>query len=274
MDPVSYYLRSLYEKSNGYRPTWLPHVPLKIGDIGVIEDGVFVKEGNLEDVNIPFKTEMSSDTTVLDLSSENGISITAKASGKVDPKLASLGTADAGFLVEFKNDNSYIFKLNGTKTTIISNLGKVKDEILERFQNGQWPRKRLVINELVEAKASTILLAGKAGTTVELKAEGSVNAAHLDIADGALNLRLASGSALTAQILGKEGITPLYRVIGITRSLFSTSVGGKGVYESAEADGEGGEDGGGGDGLGRSGRDPDSPQETIEEVFTVEEIGM
>lgn len=228
MNPISYYLTDLYQKSNGYRPTWLPNLPLHIGDYGVIENGVFTKEGNLNDININFQSEISSNDTNIDISSEKGISITTKVKGKIESKAVSLGKADAGFIIEFKNNNSFIFKLNGTKTTIISNLGVVKDEILNRYNEGKWKKETVVINELIEAKSATILLSGEAGSKIELKAEGNINVETIDIADASLNLKLTSGQALSAQIIGQEGITPLYRVIGIKKSWISTSVGGRG----------------------------------------------
>jgi hypothetical protein len=228
MNPITYYLRSLNKKSHGYRPTWLPSVPIQLGDVGILEDDVFQKESSLESLGIDFETATSENDSTVDLSSESGITLTTKLEGKVEPKATSLGVADAGFIVEFGNQNGYVFKLKGSKTRIISNLGAVKAEILSRYNQGNWDPKLVVINEILEAKSATILLSGHAGNKVELKAQCDASVASMDIADAALNLKLESGQTLAAQIIGQQGVKPLYRVIGLKKRLFSTSFGSKG----------------------------------------------
>jgi hypothetical protein len=234
MDSITFYLTDLYEKSHGYRPTWLPNTPIKIGDFGVIENEVFTKEGNLVDLSIPFTTETSENDSRIDLSSEKGIQITTKIAGKVEPKALKLGEADAGFVVEFNDKNSFVFKLMGTKTTIISNLGVVKQIILDRYEAGNWRKEVVVINELIEAKSATILLSGQSGTKIELKAHAAVHTGSMDIGDADLDLKMESGQTLAAEIIGKKGIRPLYRAIGIKKKWFSTEIGSKDVKSTTD----------------------------------------
>lgn len=228
MNPISFYLKSLYEKTHGYRPTWLPDTPIQIGDVGILENDVFVKESTLQEYGIFAQIETSESNSNIDFSSEHGITITTKIAGKVDPKAVNLGMADAGFIVEFNHENSFIFRLNGSRTSIISNLGRVKEEVLHRFREGQWSEDLVIISQLLEAKSATVLVSGQAGSKVELKAQGNLNISTMDIADASLNLKLESGQSLAATILGQEGITPLYRAIGVKKPLFSKpSVGAR-----------------------------------------------
>ena len=231
MNPISYYLESVYEKTHGYRPTWLPNLPIQIGDFGVLENNVFRKEGNLIGIGVTARFDTSVSESKMDLSSEKGVSITTKLKGKVEPKSVALGQADAGFIIEFKNENSFIFRINGFKTSIIINLAEIKDYILKRHAEGKWDKNMVVINELVTAHSATILLSGQAGAKVELKAQVDVEVESMDIADVSLNLKLESGQSLAAQFLGQVGITPLYRVIGIKKTLFSTSISSKGMND-------------------------------------------
>jgi hypothetical protein len=227
MDPITFYLIDLNRKSHGYRPTWLPSLPIQLGDVGVLENEVFRKETTLKSLGIAFDTTTSESNQTIDLSSESGITLITKVEGKVEPKAVSLGVADAGFIVEFNDENSYIFKIRGSRTSIIPNLSDVKADVLHRYEAGNWDAKLVIISEVLVAKSATILLSGHAGNRVELKVQGDVNITTMDIADAALNLRIESGQTLAGQIIGQKGITPLYRVVGIKKRLFSRSFAGR-----------------------------------------------
>jgi len=221
MNPISFYLKSLYKKTHGYRPTWLPSTPIQIGDVGILENDVFIKESTLKEYGIFFEIVTSESDATIDFSSERGITLTTKFEGKIDPNAISLGEADAGFIIEFNHENGFIFRTKGSRTIRIDNLGIVKKEVLNHFNKGQWNKNLVIISELIEAKSATILLSGQAGSKVELKAQGNLNVSTVDIADASLNLKLESGQALAATILGQEKITPLYRAIGVKQSFFS-----------------------------------------------------
>ena len=235
MDPIAFYLKDLNRKSQGYRATWLPSSPLQLGDVGVLENQVFRKETTLKSLGIAFETETSEGQGAIDLSSESGITLTLKAEGKVEPKAVSLAVADAGFVVEFSNDNSFVFKIRGSRISIISNLGDVKAEVVRRYEADDWDANSVIVYQVLDANSATILLSGHAGNKVELKAQGDVKVAAMDIADAALNLKLVAGQTLAAQILGQEGITPLYRVVGIKKGLLSSSFGGRDIGEGPQA---------------------------------------
>jgi hypothetical protein len=164
MNPISFYLKSLYKKTHGYRPTWLPSTPIKIGDVGILENDVFIKESTLKECGIFFEVATSESDATIDLSSERGITLTTKLEGQLDPKAINLGKADIGFIIEFNHENGFIFRLKGSRTSVISNLGIVKKEVLQRFKEGHWNKSLVIINELIEAKYATILLSGQAGS--------------------------------------------------------------------------------------------------------------
>lgn len=236
MDPITFYLKDVNKKSHGYRPTWLPNLPIHLGDVGVLENNVFRKKGTLKSLGIDFNSVHSDSNNSIDLSSEKGVTIITKIAGKVEPKAVSLGVADAGFIVEFNNKNSYIFKIRGSRTSIIQNLGEVEAEVLNRYESDNWDSNLVIISEIVEAKSATILLSGHAKSKIELKVEGNVKVATMDIADAGLNLKFETGQALAAKIIGEQGIMPLYRVIGVKKNIFSTTISGK--AEEGEEDKE------------------------------------
>jgi hypothetical protein len=233
---AAHYLKEIKKKSVGYRPTWEPNKTLQIGDIGKLEDGVFVKWNTLEKMGINLEEQKDErEGAVFDLSTENGVDVHAKAAGKVDPKVPSLGEMDAGFGVEFKRANSILFKIEGYLTHQISNLGEIAAEVLKRYKSGDWDEDLVIINELIEAKKATIMMSSEGGVTVGLKAKGNVGGKTLSIADADIDTGASSSGKLAINITGAGGITPLYRAVGIKKKFWGlgkTDVGTRGSFET------------------------------------------
>ncbi len=272
---AAHYLKEIKKKSVGYRPTWEPNKTLQIGDIGKLEDGVFVKWNTLEKMGINLEEQKDErEGAVFDLSTENGVDVHAKAAGKVDPKVPSLGEMDAGFGVEFKRANSILFKIEGYLTHQISNLGEIAAEVLKRYKSGDWDEDLVIINELIEAKKATIMMSSdgdptfarhhdggflgledlviinelieakkatimmssEGGVTVGLKAKGNVGGKTLSIADADIDTGASSSGKLAINITGAGGITPLYRAVGIKKKFWGLGKTDVGTRGSFETD--------------------------------------
>jgi hypothetical protein len=233
---AAHYLKEIKKKSVGYRPTWEPNKTLQIGDVGKLEDGVFVKWDSLEKMGIPIEVQHDErEGGVFDLTTENGVNVHAKAAGKVDPKVPSLGEMDAGFGVEFKKQNAILFKVEGYLTHQIGNLGSIAAEVLKRYKNGSWDEDYVIINELIEAKKATIMMSSEGGVTVGLKAKGNVGGKALSVADADVDTGVENSGKLAINITGAAGITPLYRAVGIKKKFWGlgkTEVGTRGGFET------------------------------------------
>ncbi len=204
----------------GYMATWLPGIPLKLGDIGVIHDNVFSRVAGLDDFNIQFEIRQDETPEDLEYSSKGSVSVTTKLSGAVTPPGSSLGNLDAGFIVEFSGQNSILFKANNTKTNLIKNTIKLGEDILKLYQDGKWNKKWVVITELVEAQTATILISNSKDAKIELKANANINLPKLDIADAKLDLGYTSSKGMDTKIISQSGLSPLFKVKGIRTSIF------------------------------------------------------
>lgn len=215
------FLREIFIKSEKYRATWHPTKTLRIGDIGVLDGDVFTHQGSLVQLGIQMEVRTdANEAESWDLSSESGVDVKFKAGGQVDAGTPALGELDAGFHVDFKKENSFVFKIKGYKTYMIENLMKISEEVLELYAAGEWKKEWVIINELVEAQSATILLSSEGGVSVGLKASGNANVGNLDIADGDLELGADTAGKLTVSIVGRPGVTPLYRAVGIKKKWF------------------------------------------------------
>jgi hypothetical protein len=204
----------------GYYATWNPGAPLKLGDIGTIKDNVFTKIADLDSRGITFGTRDDTTKTDLEYSSKGSITTTAKLSGTVAPQGSILTNLDAGIIVEFQNENSTLFKANGTLTPTIKDTIKLGNEVLDLYRNGKWNKSWVIITELVTADSSTILISNSSNGRIELKANANIDAKNFDIADAKFDFSTQFLKGLDTKIIAKEGLTPLFKVMGIKTSIF------------------------------------------------------
>src|SRR5688572_12513976 len=207
-------------KRFGYYATWLPGTPLSLGDVGLVKDNVFTRVANIEDFKIKFEKLTDDSPDDLEYSSKGSVSVTAKLSGTVTPEGSSLGKLDAGFIVEFQNENSILFKANQAKIGLIKNTNTLGDQVLRLYEEGKWNKHWVVITELVKSESATILISNSANGKIELKANASVDAPKLDIADAKFELGAIFSKGLETKIIAQTGLTPLFKVKGIKTRIF------------------------------------------------------
>lgn len=208
------------KKRFGYYATWLPGVPLMLGDVGILKDKVFTRIASLEDFQIAFDIREDNTPDDLEYSSKGEVQLTTKASGAIAPTGSSLTDLDAGFIVEFGKKNSILFKANGAKNNMIENTKKMGETILRLYKEGKWNKKWVVVTELVEAESATILISNSKNAKIELKANANANAPGLDIADAKFEFGASLYKGLDTKIVAQEGLTPLFKVQGIKTRWF------------------------------------------------------
>ena len=219
------YLKEMHSKFQ-YRANWEPNKPLKIGDIGILEKGVFSHRSSLEDEKIPMDVRVDENEGSLKYNSSGSVDIKSKLSGEATIPNSALGELDAGFSISFSREKSIVFQVNGTKTYMITNVGAIEREVLQRFMANQWPKDWVIITELVEGKEGTIIISNSSSSSIDLKANGDISAAGaLNVASTDLGLSVVSKKNIGTEIIGKQGLTPLYRAAGIKKSIFGKASG-------------------------------------------------
>lgn len=219
-NPSKFYLQHMNDKT-GYRATWDPGRPLKIGQIGKLDqNNVFNVFSSLEKEGIPIEVMSDPSAIAMDYTSHENINITAKLSGSAPIAGSVLSDVDAGFNFEFKSDKSIVFQTSGHKTHQITNLAEIENHILEKFDNGNWDRDWLIITQLVEADTATIIISNSSNGSLDLKAKASVAAGDLKLTDASLGLTVAKEKGSTLKYIAQSGLTPLYRLMGIRHPLF------------------------------------------------------
>lgn len=212
--PFKFYLNHLASKT-GYRANWEPNKPLEIGMIGKLTNGIFDIVSSLEKEGLNAEILKDNSKGELDYTSHDSVDINIKLAGKAPAAGSILTEAEAGFVLDFHGENAVVFQVKETLTHLITNMGKMEKEIVQRYKNDTWAKDWVIITELVEAVSATIIISNSSNNKLELKASANAGTQSFKLTDASLGLSVAREKGSSLKVLAQNGITPLYRVMGI-----------------------------------------------------------
>lgn len=232
--PFKFYLKHISDKA-GYRANWEPNKPLELGMIGRLDNGIFDVVSSLEQQGLTPKILKDLTPGELDYTSNDTVDVGIKLAGQAPVAGSALTQAEAGFVLDFHGENGVVFQVKDTLTHQIINMAELEGEIVSRFNQDTWPKDWVIITQLVEAVTATIVISNSSNNKLELKAAANVGTPALKLTDASLGLSVAREKGSSLKVLAQQGLTPLYRVMGIRHPLFGkTHVGARGA-ETKEA---------------------------------------
>lgn len=90
VSPAELYVMGVRKKMLYYYAAWLPNEVLRLGDIGVLEKGVFFRrKTSLDLLGIKFHIRQDTDPTPFSLQSEEGVEVAIKVAGEISTKSLS-----------------------------------------------------------------------------------------------------------------------------------------------------------------------------------------
>lgn len=197
---------------------WLPITnTIALGDFGIISNGVFVPQGNIQtEFGVSFTTRSSPDAKI-DFSSAGATITKFVAGAKVNTFPA--GAVDASLSIEFKNDKSFIVKSPAINVTAISNVIAVGKELAKKQG---WRAKYKVVYQCYTANDAIVLATIDKNTAITFA--GDVTAlGQLQLGNAGVNY--SSNKSLGLEVQGKSG------VIGIGFFKINTGFLGNGQVE-------------------------------------------
>ena len=216
--PHRQYTKELHDRF-GYLATWLPGVPLRLGDIGTMGPNGFDRVSNLRDFGIRFDVRKDDSSLDYQYASEGGVSLSTSAAADV-PVLGKLASeASAQLTIEMSRANAVLFVVRGARSPSIENQDALGKAILELRAAGKWSDDYFVLTETLEAEAGTILISSSAGGHIDIAASGRANLGPLALADTHLGLQVRSSRNLHTQIIAAAGLTPLFRARRVQRRM-------------------------------------------------------
>jgi hypothetical protein len=193
---------------------WTPGDPRRIGDIGILNHGMFERISTLDAMEIGFDIRQDSTFENLKYSSSSGVSMTFKGSGKAPLPGSLLTEAVAGFSIEFSRKHATVFEATGCVTHSVSDELSLGEKIFRLYETGQWNRGWRVLVKVVECDACTVLISSSSAGKLELSIKGNLTA-PISIADSSAEFGVVTQRDMNTVIIASKGLTPLYQVLTI-----------------------------------------------------------
>lgn len=198
----------------GYLATWLPGLPMHLGDVGVLQDGEFQRVTHLEPLGVAYERRKDNARDDLRYESSGKVSVTVKGAGEAGGGVFEhVGDAEAGIAVKFEDEKAVVLSLEGVRSDTISDPAAIERAAREQHAEA-WDADWLVVSEIVTATKATILISNERNSSIELKAKVDVGR-PVKLADAEAKLEVASSRGMHTQLIGASGLTPMFRAIQI-----------------------------------------------------------
>jgi hypothetical protein len=135
-------------KQYDYFANWTPGYPLALGDVGVINHGIFRRITSLDRLGISFDVRDDPTPESQKYATAQGVSVAFKAAGRSPAAGSVLTEAEAGFTVEFSSKHATLYEAIGCTTPSIADLLALGEQVLRQYQAAHWNRAWAVIVDL------------------------------------------------------------------------------------------------------------------------------
>ena len=181
---------------------WAPiSNPFKLGDYGLIANGVFTKMGNTqEEFGISFNQAKGPDAS-LDFTSDSTSVVNFAGGAQVN--VIPEGAVDAKVTFKFNKERSILIK---SPTISVSNIENVRAVFNQLKSKEGWQRKFIVVHQTYLAQDAVVMTTIDAGTEITFSGNASA-LKQLKLADA--SVQFGSSKKLGLEFKGKTGIIAL-----------------------------------------------------------------
>lgn len=194
---------TIIERQLNVHAAWVPvTTPYKLGDYGLISDGVFQKLGNISEFNVQF-TEGTGEDATLSFVSDNTVVIDSSAGA--DVTISPSADIKANITYKFQNEKSFLVKAPIINVSVIENVNQVAQQLKKV---DAWRRVYKVVFQVYVAQNPLILSTVTGDTDVTIGGEGSA-LPQFNIGNASANFSLKTTKELGLNISGKTGVIAL-----------------------------------------------------------------
>lgn len=182
---------------------WLPVTnTFKLGDYGIVSDGVLVTMGNIkDDFGVTF-TQAPGPNAQLNFASK-GTSMVKVAGGATVQQFPG-SDVDAKLTVEFKRERSFLLKVKLT----VSQMQGLNEVAGKLNKVPQWEGRFRVVSALYIGTNCALISSKAAGSKIELS--GKANALQqLDLGAASAEIQVTNSTEIGLEIVGKKGVIGL-----------------------------------------------------------------
>ncbi len=194
--------------------TWPINTDVQLGDVGILENGVFKRTDTLDNLGISKPKERESRGEAnLEYTSKNGVEV--EFNPNIESKIKGIG---AKMDIKFNREGAVFLRMGDHTLKQFESTDQLGNEIIQKFKKDSWQRDRVIVTEIISSANATILVAGSSSATASLQLDVSVPATEA-IGKGKFTKSLGFTGSFGAKIIG-ENVSPLIRICGVKRKLF------------------------------------------------------
>ena len=181
---------------------WLPVTnTFRVGDYGLISDGVFIAMGNITELGVPWNTA-SAPPAALDFKSAG--TRVARLTGGVEVPNLPEGDIDAKLVIEFSSENSFLIKTNLTGT-LMNNMEEVSRKLVA---TNKWQRKFTVVSGIYQGENALIVSSRKSNSRLEISGKATA-LKQLGVGAASAGFEITASQDVGLEILGQSGTVGL-----------------------------------------------------------------
>jgi hypothetical protein len=210
------YLNDMHKQHN-YFATWPVYEYLELGDVGTLQNNLFTKVTNLDNLGIKFEKEDPGYKADLIYTSDGKVKQLSKSNAGAAPFGVPKEVLNADLSIYFENSNSIYLNVPDITITHIKDKNSLGFKILDRYNennnysnNMKWNLDWVVITDLQYAKTAIFLLSSSDNSYAALEA-GAKN----PLLGKNLEWKLITQSSknVSMQAFPKDIVTPLFNAI-------------------------------------------------------------
>lgn len=207
------YTEAIRDHFKVFYANWPIGEPVKIGDYGIMNGRIFIREGNIiDDYNIQFQSRIDTTQDHYYFKSTDSVKVEFFPKGSyIQPGMPRI---KASMKIDFANEESVFFNAAGIKNHSIESLAKLGETILSMFKQGKWSEKRVIVTQIVQADSTTIIISGKSGASISLDAESEA-IPNIDLADASIRISVRVDDGVAFKIITEDGYFPMIGISGI-----------------------------------------------------------
>jgi hypothetical protein len=217
---VELYSKGIKRKLKNYWAAWLPGTRFDVGDIGTLNGYLFEKAGTLAELGIKFYAESASDPSMLDISSESGVSVLLKAAGETNKAFSHIGKGEAGAKIDFGSTGAFIVQAPEVFDSELGDRLNVQAQVVNAFVNKSWEKDWVVITRLVKATSATVLISNSSQASLQLTTKANLSSAGGALGSAAAGITIKYQQGDTIKMIAGKNVTPVFQLSRLKTGFF------------------------------------------------------
>jgi hypothetical protein len=194
------YCENIHNNIEPYYATWLPSLPIKLGDYGRMDGKIFIRQGNIKtDFGVEFSGETDTDAGDYEYKSQgaNVIRLDAGAGGAVK----------AGLKFTFSSKYEVFFLAANCLADLMNNQISVIEQLQSVFGSKKMKGYRIV-TQTIKAGTSTVAVSSNKQSELVIEAS-SDEIKEIDLKNPKINFSVKTEKNIGFKVIAKDGLIPL-----------------------------------------------------------------